>query len=464
MSKRIMQVYCVGMRLVLFLSILLLVANPNIALAKDSSSGYQLTIITEPAHAKVTILNTSTEYVPGVSLPSGRYNILVTAPGYQEEKGYIEIQDKEWVGRVVLQRSTEQNNPDLTVIDLEWQRINVEKVALQKAQSQLVAERLVFDQQKAEIENQKKKLIMQQIELAQAQYEVDAQRLEISEKLNRLERLEKSSSRNSDLQQSDKLNIQDTQSTIKPIKESSKLLVANIKELEESKSRIVKDVVNIVELNKKTKKEAEKLKKNSEQATAKKQKNTIVKPEYIVTPNKPKKVVPRSVITEKQFIDLVKNSNERAPSAKVLQTTESPKQVNKGSKLQKLVEEAMAELRVYQPKKKSKKKNRELKNKVYRLKELAPNNSDVKKVLRLYKKRYIVVVGLFTKKNRAKSLVKKLKKQGVSAYYERTNVKNNQLYRVASGLFEKRDQGLAVQKMLLKKMKIKGTILRVFKN
>ncbi|MBF0446324.1 MAG: hypothetical protein HQL68_12120, partial [Magnetococcales bacterium] len=44
------------------------------------------------------------------------------------------------------------------------------------------------------------------------------------------------------------------------------------------------------------------------------------------------------------------------------------------------------------------------------------------------------------------------------------NVKHGQLYRVAVGLFEKRSQGLEVKKKLLENLKLKDTILRVFKN
>jgi cell division septation protein DedD len=432
---RIMNVYRVGVRLIFLLSMLLWVANPAMA-----AKGYQLTIITEPAHAKVTILNTSTEYAPGVLLPSGRYNILVSAPGYQEEKGYIEIQSKEWVGRVVLQKSAQHDDPDLTAIDLEWQRINMEKMALQKSQSQLSAERLVFEQQKVDIENQKKKIIMQQIELAQAQYEVDAQRLEISEKLNRLDRLEKSAAKIDELQQQTKLIPQKTQPTIKPKQESKKPIEKSKKPLQVNKPKV-------------------------ENASTPVQKPVIAiaKLENMVAPKKSKSEAPRAVITEKQFINLVNNSKAKALSTHAKLPTANPKKVG-DSKLQKLVVNVMADLKAYQPKKMAKKKNSALKNQVKRLKALAPGNTDVKLIQRLYKKRYIVVVGLFTKKNRSVSLTKKLKKQGFTAYYEQANTKNGKLYRVAVGLFEKRSQGLEAKKLLLENMKIKDTILRVFKN
>ncbi|MBF0380149.1 MAG: SPOR domain-containing protein [Magnetococcales bacterium] len=448
------------MRLIFLLFMLLWVANPAEAIANNKTDGYQLTIITEPSHAKVTILNTTTEYSPGVVLPSGRYNILVTAPGYLEEKGYIEIQDKEWVGRVVLQKSANHDDPELTAIDLEWQRINTEKLDLQKAQSQLVAERLVFDQQKVEFEKQKKKLIMQQIELAKAQYEVDAQRLEISEKLNRLERLDKSNTEFEETKQPPELVTNKSQLVTKSVAKRAKQLAKSEEQSEDKEVSLTQQSIN---KKKAIKQEVEKLKKKSVLKAAKKLAVSVTKKVEKSTSNQQKVEVPRAVITEKQFIHLVNNSRAKAPPANIEPPDTNPKEA-KNPEIQKLLTATMAGLRLYQPKKMAKKLNRGLKKKVDRLKALAPDDPKVKQITRLYKARYIVVVGLFAKKNRAMDLVKKLKKQDFSAYYEQADLKSGRYYRVAVGPFEKRSQGIAVKKLLYDNLKIKDTILRVFKN
>ncbi len=54
---------------------------------------YSLTVPTEPADAAVWLLYGKTTYSPGVTLPTGRYTVLVAREGYRTERRTVEITD-----------------------------------------------------------------------------------------------------------------------------------------------------------------------------------------------------------------------------------------------------------------------------------------------------------------------------------------------------------------------------------
>ena len=132
-----------------------------------------LTILTEPASAKIEILNIAPPYRPSMLLNPGRYHIAVSAPGYKPEKGFIDITDRDWTGKVILHpiatpaRTTketgcpslaeggEQRNEtckDRARLDNEWRELEKEKRELEQMRTQFAQEKRAFYQAKKDTE------------------------------------------------------------------------------------------------------------------------------------------------------------------------------------------------------------------------------------------------------------------------------------------------------------------------
>ncbi len=74
--------------------------NANQLAGAESSSSvpaitYGLTVKTSPAQARVRILNIPDRYQPGIQLPAGRYHIEVSQTGYDTQRTWVDIIDKD---------------------------------------------------------------------------------------------------------------------------------------------------------------------------------------------------------------------------------------------------------------------------------------------------------------------------------------------------------------------------------
>jgi beta-N-acetylhexosaminidase len=66
-----------------------------------------LTISADPFDSVIKIMNIEQKYEPGMCLAPGRYDVLVTKPGYIENRQWLEIEDTEVTRRVVLEKKVE---------------------------------------------------------------------------------------------------------------------------------------------------------------------------------------------------------------------------------------------------------------------------------------------------------------------------------------------------------------------
>lgn len=66
---------------------------------------YQLTVVTQPENARVRILNSGTAYRQGVRLPPGRYQIEVSAPGFETRRQWITLGRNDHEISIALARS-----------------------------------------------------------------------------------------------------------------------------------------------------------------------------------------------------------------------------------------------------------------------------------------------------------------------------------------------------------------------
>lgn len=79
-------------------------------ISSDSSSStplvtYALTVKTTPAQARVRILNIPDRYQPGIQLPAGSYHIEVSHTGYDMQRSWVEIIDKDLAPEFSLTQS-----------------------------------------------------------------------------------------------------------------------------------------------------------------------------------------------------------------------------------------------------------------------------------------------------------------------------------------------------------------------
>lgn len=561
LSTRIVGIVCLCWSLTLCLVSPLLAAD-SVGEERSEAPRYRLTIVTEPPEAKVVIFNSAIPYEPGVRLPSGRYNVSVSHPGFEEEKGFIEVQSKDWLGKVVLHplESPSSSPPD-PALEQAWKQLEEEKKAMEMAKRHLEKERRALDKLKRELEGQKETIIYEQLELAQAQYEIDVQRLEISEKLNQLERIEEPDisptlsmrltqpSQGKPDQVTDSTRPEEVAGSMESdgVAGSTKVEeiassevseeVASLKESEESegegnpgKTNVVNEALlqdsvplsgsispkrRVVASVRRSQSSPEPSEEKSPGQTAlsppektrvliedRLPKNrevqggttrygtvpfvvaeanssgTVLLSSISATPLEPQtdEYQESGVLPSSGVAPYVVNAERRKGS--VAEDSEHPahptseedekEAANSGSVVEKqdyapLIEAAMRQLRAYKSSKDKEESNTLLKEQVTRLRRIAPDDPQVQTVLRLYEKRYLLIVGLFSDEGNAKDLIAQLASQGMQAYHEGAVVKGKMMYRVAVGLFEKREEAHAAKRMLEKKFKIKDVIVRTFR-
>ncbi|MBF0400669.1 MAG: SPOR domain-containing protein [Magnetococcales bacterium] len=131
---------------------------------RADASSLHLTLLTEPADAKVEILNLEAPYQPNMAVKPGIYHMVVSAPGYKTVKGYITISDQDWVGKVVLSSQT-------AAAEVKGQ----EPQNLQQEQERLAEARRLLSQEQEQITAARQKLEAEQQALLRAKKEWEAQ-------------------------------------------------------------------------------------------------------------------------------------------------------------------------------------------------------------------------------------------------------------------------------------------------
>ena len=148
-------------RIILFLAFFwpinpLLLAGEGTGTA--SKTPHHFTLLVEPSGAKVEILNLKAPYQPNMLLKPGRYQISVSAPDHETEKGFIDVTDQDWIGKVVLRpinaptaRKEDLDETSTARLEEEWKKLKQERETLEKA-------RLVLSQEQERLDLAKKDL------------------------------------------------------------------------------------------------------------------------------------------------------------------------------------------------------------------------------------------------------------------------------------------------------------------
>ncbi len=124
---------------------------------------YRLTILSDPPEAHVEVQGLKNGYVPGIALKSGRYHIRISHPGYETEKGYIDIDAQEWFGKVVLRRQTPADedgyNERLRYINAAKWALSEERTALERLREELQQERQAISREWLEIQENRRQIV-----------------------------------------------------------------------------------------------------------------------------------------------------------------------------------------------------------------------------------------------------------------------------------------------------------------
>ncbi|MEO5340514.1 MAG: SPOR domain-containing protein [Magnetococcus sp. MYC-9] len=132
---------------------------------------HHFTLLTEPQNAKVEIVNLKSPYQPNMLLKPGRYHIIVSASGHETEKGFVDVVDQDWIGKVVLRPLNEavmEEEPEERSnarLQEEWRKIKQEHTSLEQARRVIAQEQHKLDLTRKELDAAR-----QSVELAKKEW------------------------------------------------------------------------------------------------------------------------------------------------------------------------------------------------------------------------------------------------------------------------------------------------------
>lgn len=82
--------------------------------SKQSQDHYRLTVKATPPDSVIRIMNIVPKYRPGIPLSPGSYDVLVTRPGYQLYRTWVEVRDRDYTFDVALEQKASVPKIDKT--------------------------------------------------------------------------------------------------------------------------------------------------------------------------------------------------------------------------------------------------------------------------------------------------------------------------------------------------------------
>ena len=334
------------------LSILLFFVQTVPATAVQEQT-YRITILTEPKNAKVQVelFGMLSEYVFGAKLPQGRFHIIVSHPGYVTENGYIEILNKDWAGKVVLQSISD--SVPVATDDAQRRKLTKEKTLLAA-------------------EKQKLEKMYQQ--LMQEKQNLKQSNIKLEQKLQQLTNTKKTPAFKASITAPKRRKSQNAQLERFP---AIRTVTANVDA----------EALDITDLQ-----------------------------SFVASNNQPFDTAQKIMLKKLQKLPSKKN-------ASVLD-------VDDLIKLRQILADN-------------------------------PNDKVSKKLLSFHRSRYMVFVGIYPlKSDRLKDIEKKLQQYGLPTFYQDIDLKGKASLRLCVGLFEKRNEAVAAQKLIRDRFNIRNSIIR----
>ena len=509
----------ITLRIFLVILVLLLLSNPLLA-EKPLSHGarqYRLEILAEPADAKVEILNLDTPYQPNMLLSPGRYYISVSAPGHEIEKGFIDISDRDWKGKVTLDLLVAPAN-----LDEGWNKLEEEQNKLRRFRQEMSREKMRLEQNKKEIAKAYQEMEKERGELDRAYQNIEKERREL---VNAHHGIEK--------ERRELVNArQDMEKERGKATAASQEIEKERRELAKVQQEIEKERRETVKVPQKMEKEGRQLREDNPVYIAKtaakplvKARPAAIKPSpvkdqhvYVPSSNRPPILAPRAKVPVPQvsaqtntvkIVPEIQAKTAPKTQAKILakaatevgrklqtamsgeskkvaresrqggqqrsspQTT--PKMIPESfvrkrdttsqESVAQLLDDGMAYLKQPAPPGQSLPlpEGLEALQKLRKARKLEPGNVAVKEALQLYNRRYLVYAGLFRQRERADLLTKNIRELGLPAFQQPIHVEEKPVIRVCVGLFLQRDHAVKGLQLLKEKLRMKDAFLRAYR-
>jgi hypothetical protein len=432
---------------------------------------HRFTLLVEPANAKVEILNLKTPYQPEMLLKPGRYHIAVSAPNHVTERGFVDVTDQDWIGKVVLLPMTtpakgEENEESVAArIEEEWQKIKREKEQLSKNKQNLDREKEKLELAWKEVDAAKSALELQRKEWENSRKEAENKPSDSATTTENRVVPEKPQNGTPLKAVADKPNGEKTV-TEKPLVEQRPELPMPTpppqvapRKLNKEPALAVEPPVPVPQPLAATHEAAP-----TRQATAQPTVNETepaTRPEAgntppASTPSEPTAAPPvaEQPVTEKPVIEKPVLETSFAAQAKL------PDEGQPGA----LLKDAMRYLRLPRPPRSEAPPEGEgILQKLQQAQKEYPGNPAIAQALQLHAKRYITYVGLFEIKEKAEAMVNTIQGLGVPAFQQAMTVKNKPVIRVCIGPFLQQNEAEKGLQFLLDKVEIKNPIMRIYK-
>ena len=377
---------------------------------------YRLTVLVEPPEAKVEILNLDIPYQPSMFLNPGRYYIAVSSPGYDTEKGFIEIIDRNWMGKVTLRPIAVPAS-----LDDAWRKLGEEKRRLEQQRRELAQERDKLERSKKKIakEGRARSSGIKNRPATPAWFDV-------------------------------------TPPTLVPVRSGRVLQGRTMPATTPTFKRAI------------TSKPSKRLITSPPPKRAMTSKNLVV-PLHSRTVQQGR-AMPATTPVNKRATrprSLVASLHSKTPQGGSMPATTPIKRrvTTSGRLVAPLLEDVMAYLK--QPALPGKNLNlpesQEALLKLRQAQKLAPGNASVKLALQLHANRYLVYAGLFEKRSGANKMVARIRALGLPTFQQPILVNGRPAIRVCVGLFLRRDEAIKSLQHLQEKLQLKDAFLRAYR-
>ncbi|MEO5353401.1 MAG: SPOR domain-containing protein [Magnetococcus sp. XQGC-1] len=496
---------------ILFFSALWPTANPLLAADASRETGKQMvdnkprhfTLLTEPAEAKVEILNLKTPYQPNMLLKPGRYHMVVSAPGYETEKGFIDILDQDWIGKVVLHplnapaaQTEEGDDPKQAMARLEeeMRKIKQEQANLEQTRRSLAQEQEKLEATKKELEQVKQtaedgKQTVEQVKkeqsaLEQAKRDLEQAKLEQSRKdQGTLESTRK------ELEQArkDQGTLESTRKELEQARKDQGTLESTRKELEQVRRELQLAKKELSEKQQVACPAPVESKMVTEGKPATDSAPVTDKPVAesrpvppVPTPTPHAKVKEKSSpVAEEPILQPVVTEEsppvaEAAPEQSTAATepaapaaTEAVEPRLEGmakGKLAAILADAQQYLQLPRPPRSDPPPESDgILRRLRQAQKADPGNPAIAQALQLHAKRYIAYTGLFEHKDRADAMVQRIQELGIAAFQQAMVVKGKPVQRICIGPFLTQEEADKNLRHLQANIEVKDVILRIYK-
>ncbi|MBF0400203.1 MAG: SPOR domain-containing protein [Magnetococcales bacterium] len=431
--------------------------------ANDNTQKH-FTLLTEPADAKVEILNVKAPYKTNMLLKAGRYHIVVSAPGYETEKGFIDITEQDWIGKVVLRplnqppQAKEQPATNEAEQEAAREKLKQEQQKLEQEQQKLEQERRALNQEKEKLEQERRALNQEKEKLEQGHRALNQEKEKLDAAKQELAQAQ--------LALAERKKSLETQQSPCPAPPETRAIPAEptavVKPAEPT--AVVKSAPTAEQLPADSGPDPSRAVPIPQ--TTPRGKNKMPPPQE-KEQDEEKAIQATAVESGPLALEHASNLEDKvavvSPAADAAPPPPGAAVADDGAAAPVLAK-AMAYLQQVRPTRSGPPPEgavvlRELRQ----AQQADPNNAAIQRALQLYEKRYLIYTALLGNKEKADEMLKRVHALKIPAFLQSLEVKGKPVLRVCLGLFSTQDEAHKQLEFLKENMEVKDSILRIYK-